>query len=86
MGKSYYSPIAFNERVTFCFQSVLLLPCAGAYVALLYVKVAYIHDAITHVYTIQCSKHTRTEAVTRRVEAEELLSRRRQSNNSWHVC
>ena len=68
MVDSYYSFIAFDERVTFWLQRIQSLPCASAYFALFVRRLGY---------TMQ---QTRThKAVTRRFQAKKLLSRRRQS-------
>ena len=45
-----YSPIAFDERVTFWLQRVRSLHCARAYVALFAREVGYNHYAIGHAY------------------------------------
>ena len=76
---SDYTPIAFGERVTFCFNApshclvrVRLLQC----------MCVWLRNGYTHAYT-QIMQHTHThKAVTGRVEAKKLLSRRRQSNYS----
>ena len=47
---SYYSLIAFDERVTFCLQRVRSLPCACVYVAFFARRLAYNHYAIAHAY------------------------------------
>ena len=74
-----YSLIAFDERVTFWLQRVRSLPCTCAYVALFARRLAHNHYA-THTHTMQ-QTHTH-KAVTGRVEAKKLLSRRRQSEYS----
>ena len=73
---SYYSLIAFDERVTFWLQRVRSLPYAYPYVALFSRRLAYNHYAIAHAYNAET--HTR-KAVTGSVEAKKLLTRRRQS-------
>ena len=47
---TYYSLIAFDERVTFWLQRVRSLPCACAYVALFAHRLAYNRYAIAHAY------------------------------------
>ena len=74
-----YSLIAFDERITFWLQRVRSLPCACAYVALFACRLAYNHYAIAHAFN---AANTHAKVVTRRVEAKNLLSRRRQSEYS----
>ena len=77
----YYTPIAFNEKVSFWLQSpghclvrVRLLHCMRV----------RLRNGYMQAYA-QIMYHTRThKAVTRRVEAKKLLSRRRQSKYSMH--
>ena len=74
-----YTPIAFNERVTFwlqppghCLVRVRLLHCMSV----------QLHNGCTRPY-VQIMQHTDTQkAVPRRVEAKKLLSHRRQSKYS----
>ena len=72
-----YSPIAFDERVSFWLQRVRSLPCACAYVVL------YACDSIAHAYKQQTHTH---KAMIRRIEAKRLLSRQRQLDSSKTVC
>ena len=77
-----YTPIAFDERVTFgfnapghCLVRVRLLHCMRV----------QLRNGITQAYA-QIMQHTHThthKAVTGRIEAKMLLSHRRQSNYSW---
>ena len=69
-----YGLIAFDKRVTFWLQRVRSLPCACAYVALFASRLGYNHYAIALAYNA-----ANAHAVTGRVEAKKLLSRRRQS-------
>ena len=78
----YYSPIAFNERVTFWLQWAWSLPCAFVHVHMLhYLHIGSLinlnHYAIAHASMQQAHTH---KAVTGCVEAKELLSCRRQSD------
>ena len=75
-----YTPIAFDERVTFWLQCTRSLPCACAFAA--YCMRVRLRNGYTRAY-VQIMQHTHThKAVTGRVEAKKLLSRRRQSNYS----
>ena len=77
-----YTPIAFDERVTFgfnapghCLVSVRLLHCMRV----------RLRNGYTRAYA-QIMQHTHThKTVTGRVEARKLLSRRRQSNYSEEI-
>ena len=74
-----YSPIAFNERVTFCLQ-----PPGHCLVRvhLLHCMRVRLRNGYTWAYA-QIMQHTYThKAVTQRVEAKKLISRRRQSKYS----
>ena len=72
-----YTPIAFDERVTFLLQHARSLPCG---VRLLHCMHVRLRNGYTRAYA-QIMQHTHTnKAVTGCVEAKKLLSRRRQSN------
>ena len=71
-----YSLIVFDERVTFWPQRIRSLPCACAYVALFAHRLPYNHYTQSHTHAMQ-QRHMH-KAVTGRVEAKKLLSRRRQ--------
>ena len=74
-----YTPIVFDDRVTFGFNApghCLVREC------LLHCMSVRLRNGYTQTYE-QIMQHTHTlKAVTGRVEAKKLLSRRRQSNYS----
>ena len=82
-NRKCYTPIAFDERVTFWLQRARSLPCACAFAVLYaYCMRVRLHNGYTQAYE-QIMQHTdKHKAVTGRVEAKKLLSRRRQSNYS----
>ena len=73
-----YSPIAFDERVTFWLRRVRSLPWVCAYGALSVSEAHIQKKTITqlHMHTMQ-HRHTH-KAVTKRVKAKKLLSCQRQ--------
>ena len=77
-----YSLIAFDERVTFWFQRVRSLPCATVRVRMLHYLRVGLRITITQSHTHSMQQTRTHKAVTRRVEAKNLLSRRRQSEYS----
>ena len=62
---TYYTLIAFDERVTFWLQLVEALPCACAYVALFACRLGYNHYAIAQHAMQQTHTH---KAVTGRLK------------------
>ena len=75
----HYTPIAFDERVTFWLQRARHFL---VHVRLLHCMRVWLRNGYTWAY-VQIMQHTHThKAVTGRVETKKLLSRRRQSNYS----
>ena len=79
--KGVYSLIAFHERVTFWLQRVRSLPFAVRMLHYLHVGLR-ITITQSHTHTMQQTRMHK--AVTWRVEAKKLLSRRRQSEYRHH--
>ena len=74
-----YTPIAFDERVTFGFNAP---DHCLVHVRLQHCMRVRLHNGYTQAYA-QIMQHTHMhKAVTGRVEAKKLLSRRKQSNYS----
>ena len=79
-----YTPIAFDERVTFCLQRSLSQP----YLCVCVCCIVCMYDCVmvTREPHTQIMQHThRQKAVTGCIEAKKLLSRQRQSNYSRKV-